>query len=641
MRFPAVLSVLALIVTSADSRADEAHQKQFDALVRPALEGFCYKCHGPEKQKGDLNLADHATYESVQKHPQLWDDIRERIMAFEMPPEGSPMPEGVVRDNLLDWLRKVPKEELDCTKLASDRTESFYRGHVMSRRLTRDEYDNTIRDLTGLDLKPGRQLPADGAGGEGFDTTGDTLFTSPLAMEKYLEAAESVALALLPDDPASLPPDRKAARDRLLCATPSDTLPARDAARAVLHPFTRLAFRRPVTDEETGKFLALYDRAASRGDAHHAALRLAITGVLVSPSFLFLAEPEPAEPGVQALPPYPLASRLSYFLWASMPDAPLLADAESGALLQDATLLAHVRRMVQDPRAAALGHRFAGQWLELDRIGTDVRPDAKRFPEFTPELAASMRTEVITYFNHLIAQNRPLLDLIDSDYTFADARLATLYGIEGVTGTGFEKITFQTRDRGGLLGMAAISTATSFPLRTSPVLRGKWLLDTILGEKVPPPPPGVPPLKEDSVNDTASLREQLEAHRKNPDCAACHNRMDPLGFGMENYDVLGRLRTAGIDASATMPNGETFTGPQGLKRILLSRKDQIMRHLVRKLTGYALGRELNRFDECIIRDAMHALLTGEYRPLGAIEAIVLSKPFRFRYYPRSETPPGQ
>ena len=185
--------------------------------------------------------------------------------------------------------------------------------------------------------------------------------------------------------------------------------------------------------------------------------------------------------------------------------------------------------------------------------------------------------------------------------------------------------------------MAAIHTSTSFPLRTSPVLRGKWILDVILGERVPPPPPGVPPLAEDAHKVTAaSLRQQLEEHRRNPDCAACHNRMDPLGFSMESFDVLGRLRTEQIDTSGKLPSGETFNGPADLRQILLRRKDQIIRHLVKKLTGYALGRELNRFDECILRDAMKALAEQNYRPAAAIETIATAKAFRYRYYPPSE-----
>ncbi len=629
---------LALLITSPARAEDAAHRKLYDEKIHAKIDRYCYKCHGNDKQKGDLNLASQANYDDIVKNPKLWADILERIFAFEMPPEGSPGPEFDERNEILDWLRKLPKEELDCSKLASDRTQSFYAGHVMSRRITRDEYRNSIRDLTGLSIDAASNLPADGAGGEGFDTTGDTLFTSTLAIEKYLDAAELVMAALLPDSPDAMPAPDAAARASLLGDLPNDALPPRNAARKVLDRFLPRAFRRPAHPGEPEKYLAAFDRAIARGDRYDLAVRLMLTGIIVSPHFLFLAEPEPAQPGIQPLSPFALASRLSYFLWASMPDDILFQKASSGDLLKDDVYLAEIRRLLADPRAASLGHRFASQWLDLDRVGTDIKADGSRFPEFTPALAASMRGEVITFFNHLIRENQPLTDLIDCNYSFINAPLAALYGIPDISGDSFQKVTFPSRQRGGLTGMAAIHTATSFPLRTSPVLRGKWLLDTVLGERVPPPPPNVPPLKEEAATSSAaSVRQQLEEHRRNPDCAACHNRMDPLGFGMESFDVIGRLRTDNVDASGKLPSGESFNGPEGLKDILLARKDQIIRHLVRKLTGYALGRELNHFDECILRDAMKALSEHEYRPAAAIETIALAKAFRFRYYPPSES----
>ena len=618
--------------------ADEAHRKLYEEKVRGQLERYCFECHGPKKQKGDLNLAEHTAYDAIVANPHLWSLVRERIFAFEMPPEGSAALGFDERNELLEWLRGLPKEELDCTKLASDRTQSFYRGHVMSRRLTRDEYRNTVRDLTGLPIDAAADLPVDGAGGEGFDTTGDTLFTSTLAVEKYLDAAERVCGVLFPDKLEGMPADVAAARAALLGPLPSESLTPREAARGVLERFLPRAFRRPVEPAEVQKFLAVHDRAMARGDAYDAAVRLMLTGVLVSPHFLFLVEPEPEGAGIQPLPAFALATRLSYFLWATMPDEALFRVAASGDLLKEEVYLSEVRRLIRDPRAAALGERFAAQWLEMDRLGADVRPDKSRFPEFDDALAAAMRQEVVAFFNHLVRENRPLVELIDCDYGIVNQRLAALYGVAGVAGDAFRRVPFDDRARGGLLGMAAIHASTSFPLRTSPVLRGKWVLDVLLGERVPPPPPDVPPLQLDEAGVTAAtLRQQLEEHRKNPDCASCHNRMDPLGFGLETFDVLGRRRD-GVDASGKLPSGERFDGPEGLKRILLGRRDQIMRHLVRKLTGYALGRELNRFDECIIRDAMKALAETEWRPAAALETIAMARAFRFRYYPRSDGP---
>lgn len=626
------------LLAAGGLRADPAHEEEYRTAILPMLEKYCHECHRAGKAKGDLDLTAHLEYAQIRKDTALWQNVRERIFAFEMPPEGKPAPEGGQRDQLLGWLGRLPKPEVDCTKLASDRTQSFYEGHVMSRRLTRDEYERTIRDLVGLRLDLARDLPADGAGGEGFDATGDTLFTSPLAVEKYLAAAEKVAQAVLPDDETALDDEARVARARLLVAEPSESVPPRVAARAVLERFMGRAFRRPVTPEEVGKYLALFDRRAGRGESFAAGLRLAVSGVLVSPHFLFLVEPEPEAAGTQPLGAYPLASRLSYFLWSSMPDDALLTLAGTGALRHEAVLAAQVRRMLADPRADSLGERFALQWLELDKLGTEVRPDPVRFPEFDEALAASMRAEVAAFFNHLVRENQPLTRLLEADYTFVDARLAAHYGLPAEAGDGLRRVSLAGTARGGLLGMAAVHTLTSFPLRTSPVLRGRWILDTLLGDKVPPPPPDVPPLEVDENGATAaSLREQLEVHRRNPDCSGCHNKMDPLGFGLEPFDVLGRFRTEGVDASGTLPGGESFDGPAGLKQVLLARREVILRQMMRRLTGYALGRQLNRFDTCVIDAAMKSLAAEEARPQGAIEAIVLSLPFRHRFYPATES----
>jgi hypothetical protein len=680
-----VAALLALSVPGGTPSAAEPAEV-FTREIQPTLQTYCYSCHGPEKQRADLNLADFERFEQVLERREVWTGVLERVQADEMPPKGARELDYGRRQTLMDWLRRLPKDELDCNQLASDRTQNFYRGYVMSRRLNRHEFDHTVRDLIGLDLRPGRHLPSDGAGGEGFDNTGDTLFTSSLAIEKYLEAADEVLDALFPAQPPTLtpslsrptgegarragegklghltasvpadppgvptthadtlPPAVVAARERLLVAVPGDGLAAREAARTVLTHFATRAFRRPVDSEEVDRLLPLFDRGWSRADGYEGALRLPLKAVLVSPHFLFLAEPEPDTTGVQPLAPFPLASRLSYFLWASMPDAELFRLARSGELLDPAVYGEQVRRMLRDPKAAALGERFALQWLELERLGGEVKPDHQRFPDFDDALAAAMRAEVVTYFNHLIIEDRPLLELLDSDYTFANDRLAQLYGLDPVHGSELQRVSFNDRARGGVLGMAAVHTVTSYPLRTSPVLRGKWLLESLLGERVPPPPPDVPALKVDEHTVTAvSLREQLQVHRQDPTCAACHDRMDPLGFGLETFDVLGRYRASEsgqvVDASGVLPSGEKFNGPAELKGILLERRDQVMRHLVRKLTGYAFGRELNKFDECVLRDALAALQANGYRPGPVIETIALSFPFRHRFYAKIEASP--
>jgi hypothetical protein len=613
-----------------------AEQRHFDQRIRPILEKYCYSCHGPEKRKGDLDLAVFTTLSSAQEHQHVWTGVLERVQADEMPPEGAKQLEFGERQDLIEWSRRLQPKEVDCTKLASDRTVNFYTGNVMSRRLNRDEYERTVRDLVGIDVRPGRLLPADGAGGEGFDTTGDTLFTSSLTVEKYLEAAELITATILPDDPATLSPEIAAARTRLLGRLPSAEHPPRQAAHEVLARFLRRAFRRSVTPEEVAGFLRVFDHASARGDGYDAALRLALTGVLISPHFLFLVEPEPEQGDVQPLGPFPLASRLSYFLWASMPDEELLALAESGRLLDPAVYLAQIRRLLNDPRAASIGERFALQWLEIDKLGHEVKPDPQRYPEFA-RLVDAMRGEVVALVNEVFLRDRPLMELIDSDYVLVDRTMAAHYGMPVPAGDSFSRQPAPSRERGGITGVAAVHALTSYPLRTSPVLRGRWILEVLLGEKVPPPPPDVPALADDDHHLSAvDLREQLERHRRDPTCSSCHQRMDPLGFSLESFDNLGRHRTQAdgrpIDVSAKLANGQVFDGPAGLKKILTERRDQVLRHLARKLTGYALGRQLSRHDDCVVRDSLAALAANGWRASVLVETIAQSKPFRYRYY---------
>lgn len=649
MRFGAVLgTLLSLVLPAAADQQAETYTKE----IRPILERRCFDCHGPDKATADLNLAVFEDYASVTALPEVWQHVFERVQAFEMPPKRSGELPFHEHQKLMGWLRRLPRpEEFDCDQIASDRTANFYRGYVMSRRLNRDEYLNTLRDLLGVEVPVGHLLPADGGGGEGFDTTGNALFLSPIHIERYLQAAELALAILLPDGNASDdgPPTADGptaeARRALLAPHPGlELLPARAAAREIVASFARRAFRRPVDPDEVDRLLTLFDRVWARGEGYLPAVRLALQGVLISPHFLFLAEPEPPGGGIHALGAVPLASKLSYFLWSSMPDERLLELAESGALIEADVYRAEIHRMLADPRSRALGERFALQWLDVDRLGHEIRPDPTRYPEFTDALAESMRGEVVAFVHHLFRENRSLLELIDSDYTLADERLARLYGLPEVVGDEMRPVTLQGRERGGILGMAAIHALTSYPLRTSPVLRGRWVLESLLGDKVPPPPPDVPALEEpDEAGSTeaVSIRQQLEVHRVKAECAACHDKMDPLGFGLENFDVLGRWRDTDrgqpVDARGTLPSGEEYDGPAGLREVLMARKDAILRHLARKLTGFAYGRDLNRFDQCVVDRAMDALAANEYRAATLVEAIAFSYPFRNRFYPK-ETP---
>jgi hypothetical protein len=617
-------------------------EEEFASVIKPILEKHCYECHNSEKHKGDLNLAVFDSLDQVKSVPEVWTTVAERVQAFEMPPKGKKDLTFDQNRKLTVFFRSLPKpESTDCNELANDRNANFYRGYVMSRRMNRAEYENTIRDLFGFRIGVADLLPADGGGGEGFDTTGNALFTSTIHIEQYMAAADRVLTTILPDK-GKVSADVKAARAKLLLGNENPSRKqAHDQARKVIARFEHLAFRRAPSIEDIDRATVLFDRVYERGDGFVPAIRLALKSVLISPNFLFLAEPEPDKRGVLALGAVPLASKLSYFLWSTMPDEELLRIAESGELLQTNVYLAQITRMLADPKASALGERFAMQWLEIDRLGNEVNPDANKFPEFTPDLREAMRREVATTFNYVIKNNRPFTDLLDSDYTFVNERLAQIYGLSGVKGEQFQKVALNTKARGGVTGMAAVHALTSFPLRTSPVLRGRWVLEALLGEKVPPPPPDVPALEASAKEGhDLSLREQLKIHRLKPECAACHDKMDPLGFGLENFDSLGRWRDAdngvALDTTGTLPSGETFTGPEGLKKILMSRKDQVMKHLARKMTGYAFGRELNKFDECVVDGGLEALKQNEYRPAALVEHIALSFPFRNRFYPKED-----
>jgi hypothetical protein len=631
---------LAIGLTGSLAAEKPDPAEEYAKHIRPILEEHCYKCHGPQKMKGGLNLSTVSDYQKVLEDKDVWQLVLERIQAYEMPPPGQPDLDFGKHERLLAWLRELPRpDRADCDQIASDRTANFYRGYVMSRRLNRAEYHNTLRDIFGVELQVDDLLPADGGGGEGSDTAGNALFVSSIHIEKYLAAADQALAAVLPEKSSPLPPPLAAARARILISRPTLFTSGHMAAEKVVGTFARRAFRRPVTHDELARLMTLFDRAYNRGDGYVPSVRQSLKAVLVSPNFLFLAEEEPSEGGVQRLAALPLASKLSYFLWSSMPDEQLLSLAESGQLLQSNVYQLQVRRMLADPKATALGERFALQWLNIDRLGSDVRPDPKKFPEFDAELGASMQQEAAAFFNHLVKEDRSLLELIDCDYAFVNERLARLYGIEGVSGPICRQVELTDRNRGGVLGLAAVHTLTSYPMRTSPVLRGKWLMETLLGEKVKPPPPDVPALEENPAKVAhITMRAQLEAHRSKPECAACHDKMDPLGFGLENFDVLGRWRDTDrgqpIDAQGKLSSGATFTGPQGLKKILMARKDDVIRVLVRKMIGFAFGRELNKFDDCVVDKTMKALKENDYRTSVLIEQIAASYPFQHRFYPK-------
>ncbi len=393
------------------------------------------------------------------------------------------------------------------------------------------------------------------------------------------------------------------------------------------------AYRRPVTPLEVASLVRFVDRARAEGQSTEQGLQLAIEAMLVSPHFLFRIEHDPATPGAHAISDSELAARLSYFLWSSMPDDTLLSLAESGRLHQPAVLDAQWKRMLADPRASAMAGNFAGQWLETRSLD-EVKPDPQKFPAWNSELREAMRTETRMFFEYIFTENRPLSEFLDAPYTFLNERLAKYYGIDGVTGPDFRRVELSGKNgeqRGGLLGQASVLTVSSYPTRTSVVIRGKYVLQNILGAPPPPPPGDVPVLDEESIGQNASLRAQMERHRNDATCASCHSKMDTLGFGLENYDGLGKWRSKDgkfdVDASGTMPNGKSFATPAEMRKLLLDQMPDFTRCLTEKMLTYALGRGLDPSDQRYVDEIVRKVQASGYRSRTLIAAVVDSYPF--------------
>ena len=421
--------------------------------------------------------------------------------------------------------------------------------------------------------------------------------------------------------------------------------PARPAqepacARTILTSLAHRAFRRPVASADIQPLYAFYKRARATG-GFEAGIQAAIEAMLVSPEFLFRIERDPPTSATGAayrISDVELASRLSFFLWSTIPDAELLDLAERGNLRDAAVLERQVRRMLDDPRADTLVSNFAGQWLHLRNVET-VKPDPVIFP-FDEALRQSFLTETALFVSSIFREDRSLLDLLSADYTFVNQRLAEHYGIPRVYGSQFRRVTLSDANRRGLLGQGSVLTVTSYPNRTSVVQRGKWILENLLGTPPPPPPGDVPELKAAPHGKVLSMRDQMQVHRANPTCAACHARMDPIGFALENYDGVGRWRgeDAGtvIDASGKLPDGTAFEGPAGLTTLLLTKyRDDFLQTATEKLLTYALGRGVEYYDNPTIRSINRDAAGDNYRVSSWILAIVKSTPFQMRRTPDS------
>lgn len=723
----------------------------FNTTVRPLLAKTCAPCHNERLASGGLNIGQFLTPASPARDREQWERILHKMRTGEMPPKGIPRPPPSQIEALFTFVHG----EFD----KADRAAKPDPGRVTARRLNRAEYTNTIRDLLAVDFRADRNFPTDDSG-YGFDNIADVLTVSPVLMEKYMDAAESIAARAvganpLPKKPLEIPyhtkdknirrldigaveaahrvefdgeyvvrigmpgertKDAKPVRlgfwmdgillDSAMVETkPSNlmyfdpysehefrvylpegdhvfragflddeyvkTLSEKDASdrkknkflnsitfvgpypskveRAsrkkiltcdpdaseacvanIVRTLARNAYRRPVTPAEVAGLVRFVRQAQAGGLTAEQGLQFAIQAILVSPHFLFRIERDPAG-GPKPISEIELASRLSYFLWSSMPDSQLLELAGAGRLR--ASLDAQVKRMLDDPKSAALADNFAAQWLETRNLES-VKPDPQKFPEWGPELRDAMRTETRMFFDAVLRDNRPISDFLDARYTFLNERLAKHYGIGGVKGPDFRRVELATDQRGGILGQAGVLTVSSYPTRTSPVIRGKYVLQNILGTPPPPPPPDVPPLDEAGIGEKGSLRQQFEQHRSNAICASCHNRMDVLGFGLENYNAIGKWRTMDgkfpIDVSGTLPNGKSFATPAEMRALLRDDLPGITRALTQKMLTYALGRGMQPYDRKSVDEIVRKVASSEYRFQSLIYEIVRSLPFQQR-----------
>jgi hypothetical protein len=612
--------------------------------VAPVLTKYCLGCHSGANPRGGAALdALRGTNDANER--RLWQRVAVNLHSGDMPPPGKPRPTPAELGTLNAWLEVVSRS--GCGEQGPDR--------VTLRRLNRVEYNNTVRDLLGVNFRPADDFPKDDVG-HGFDNIGDVLSLPPILLEKYLAAAEALVDAAFrsdetrkrimnpaPDDVVPLAsraitytvrePARKVLRTSLADAPAPLDSRGRELEHAynVLRAFADRAYHRPVTHDELLRLQRFVEVAQKNGDGGERGLRLAMQAVLVSPHFLFRVEPGDASAQVND---YELATRLSYFLWSSMPDDELFRHAARGTLRQGDTLASQVRRMLGDNRSRALAENFAGQWLQTRGLA-ELAPDPVRFPDFDEPLRTAMVRETETFFDAVVREDRSVLDFLDADFTFVNERLARHYGLSGVRGEEFRRVSLAGTARGGVLTQAGVLAVTSNPTGTSPVKRGKWVLENLLGDPPPPPPPGVDSLAEGPEGAVAgSLRRRLERHRSDPACASCHQRLDPLGFGLENFDAVGAWRdrdgASPIDASGAFPDGAAFDGPAELRAQLRARREAFARCLTEKLLTYALGRGVDRCDRPPVEAIVRRLARGNYRFSALVQAIVRSEPFQSR-----------
>ena len=578
----------------------DAAQKVFKQEAEKFVKEYCLECHSNRRSKAGLNLEVALRKPGDPAFARKWMEAIANVNAHDMPPDDADQPSEDERQRFLIALAQI--------KYLAARDP----GPFVIRRLTKVEYGNTLRDFLGVDASIANELP-DEVPGEGYLNS-----LSPMQTEQYLGIAN-------------------AALQKMPAETQKRLFGAKDAeVREVARKLARTAYRRPPTETELDVLVKVFDLGKANKLDRHAALQLMLKAVLVSPQFLFItpSKEAPARERIAPLDDYQLASRLSYLLWATMPDAELSKLADEGKLHEPDMLKAQTKRLLADKRSRALFDGFGAQWLGLDTLATKTF-DVQKFPQMTPELRRAMVDEARMLFDSIVRDNRSVVTFVSADYTFLNRALATIYGLENkITGSDMQKVSLTNANRGGILSMPGVLAATSFATRTSAVNRGVWVLEQVLGQHVPPAPPNVPALEKQDQRKVANLtlRQRTELHRTNAVCANCHKILDPIGFGLENFDAIGRWRDQDesggpIDAVGELPGGKRFSSPRELKAIIAARQDDLARNLTEKLLAYALCRQLDGYDHIIVDQMMKTIANDGHKMQTLISEIVTSYPF--------------
>ncbi len=634
--YPGALVLLCLFSSAHAQPGRDKEELSWDRNVERLFRTHCYRCHNADESSGDVNLAQDENPGQILRHMRTWTIVQDRLQSGEMPPADERQPSEEQRRIMLAFLDETFATR-DCEQVRDP-------GRPVLRRLNATEYDNAIYDLTGLDLQLGKAFPPDPSG-YGFDNNAQALALAPAQADIFHSAAQTIVAALLAE--------RGNQRDRVdaifdinetelrefsaLQGPVAEEPSERQRARLVLTRFASRAFRKPTEDFYVNRLLQIYDQGRRQEDSFDVAIGHCLTAILISPRFLLRVEADqPGAIGPYAVSDYELATRLSFFLWSRPPDAELAELAADGRLHEPEHLRAQTLRMLSDRRNRALVDNFFAQWLDLRSLD-DHRPDPAVFPEYDAPLKRAMRDEANLILLEIINEDRPLTWLIDSDHTFANSCLANHYGLPTIASDTPVRVELPDRRRGGLLASAALLMLQSDPARTNIPRRGSFIAGQWLGAPPPPPPPDVPPLTASDDGPARSLRETFELHRSSPACYACHAKIDPFGFSLENFDAIGRWRDTErglpIDASASFEAGEKFDGIEGLKDYLLNKRDQVVTELSRRLMIYALGRGLESNDQCVVDRMVQAAAKSDYRFSALVLELVTSIPFTHRQNP--------